>query len=141
MAKSPTCCVPALTIDGFITNKRLMLSKIWEYFLCAEYSQSNIFHGKITSFKYIMATAKPLDDVRTQLEAGLEELCKRYFSSASCTVDLEEMPNSTHRVNISLVVSDDEKQYHLYNEVLYTNGKIETFEQKLNELYEENNQR
>lgn len=46
--------IPSLTVDGFITNKRTQISKIMEYFLASDKSQSNTFYGKVYSLKGIL---------------------------------------------------------------------------------------
>ena len=130
-------CIPALTIDGFITNKRLMITKIWEYFLASEYSQSNIFHGDITSFKYIMATSTPGRDLINTLESELTKLFNRYYDVVHVDVLInEDIDTGTQRVSMAVTIKEDGKTYHLSNEIAYTNGKIENFENKIDELYD-----
>lgn len=132
------CAVPALTVDGFITNKRLMVSKIWDYILESDYSQSNVFFGKITSFKYILATNEPPFGVQDMLEKSIKECYSRYFDNVGVEVKVEDTGNnSTYRVEVAVVIKDDTKTYHLYDEIQYTNGKIETYDKKLQELYGE----
>ena len=132
------CAVPSLTIDGFITNKRLMIHKIWDYILESDYSQSNVFFGKITSFKYLLATNTPPFGVKDALESFISNCYKKYYSDVTCTVNVEDTGNdSTFRVEIALAIVEDNKTYHLYDEIQYTNGKIETYNNKLTELYGE----
>lgn len=130
--------VPSLTIDGFITNKRSQMSKIWEYFLASEFSQSNIFHGGISSFKYIMATNKPSNELITDLEQKIKSLFQRYYDTAIVDVDMKlDDKTNTHYVTIAVACKDDDgKTYHLAKEIAYTNGKIENFEREVDRLYE-----
>lgn len=129
-------CLPTLTLDGFVTNKQIMLSKIWEYFLTSEYSQSNVFHGDIFSFKYIMATASGQLECSRIIEENLSNLFRKYYETVLVDVIVEDVGDTgTQRVKISVTVKEDDKSYYLADEVEYTNGKIENFETALDEMY------
>ena len=133
------CAVPSLTTDGFITNKRLMISKIWDYILASDYSQSNIFYGKVTSLKHILATNTPPFGVKDALAKYLNTCFKKYFETVNVEINVIDTGNdSTFKVEIAVALTDDNgKTYHLYDEIQYTNGKIENYENKLIELYGE----
>lgn len=129
--------VPTLGLDGFINNPQIVMRKLWQYFLTCDYSQSNIFHGDIKSFKYIMATARVGDDIEQVMEASLRSLYGNYFRNVSVDVECRLDPNTqTHYLKIALVVNDDGKNYQLANEIEYVKGNIKDFENKLDEFYD-----
>lgn len=133
-------CLPTLTLDGFVTNKRLIFYKVWEYFLSSEYSQSTTFRGMISSLKYILATVDPNDSVEIskKIEDTLNTMYRKYFDNSTVDVLIDEDPETrTLRINIAIECSDDgdETVYRLYKEVESTNGEIKKYNELLNELY------
>lgn len=130
-------CVPTLGLDGFIDNTQIKIRKLWQYFLTSEFSQSNVFHTQIKSFKYIMATKKVGSDIEQAMEAALKDLYGSYFNSVnvdvSCVLDSN---TNTHYLKIALVINHNNKNYQLANEIEYVKGQIKDYESKLDELYE-----
>lgn len=130
--------LPTLSIDGFVTNHELMMSKIFEYFLIADYSQSLIFQGDITSFKYIMATGNVVNDLSSSMIDALTKLYERYYDTASVEVQVtEHEETNTQYLKIGIVTENDGKKYYLYRSVQYTNGRIEKMADTVDKLWED----
>lgn len=128
--------IPSLTLDGWIENKNLQMTKLWEYFLASEYSQSNIFFGDISSLKYILATSDPKYNLITNLESTLTKLYQRYFDKAIADVGIDANSElNKYKVYITVTCNDSGKDYRLAKELTYSNGKIEKFEELLDNLY------
>lgn len=128
--------IPSLTLDGWIENKTLQMTKLWEYFLASEYSQSNIFFGDISSLKYILATSDPKYNLITNLESTLSKLYQRYFDKAIVDVGIDANTElNKYKVYITVTCNDGGKDYKLARELVYSNGKIEKFEELLDNLY------
>ena len=81
--------LPSLSDEGFITNKEVIIAKLFKYFLASNYSQSNTFYGDISSLNYIIATNTPNDKMRADLETTLIKLYGRYFDSVDFNVNIE----------------------------------------------------
>lgn len=140
-----TSSVPTLTMDGFVTNKNLMVAKLWAYYLTSDHSQSTTFSGDVQSLKYDLLSSD-IDSMLTKnIEASLEELYGNYFDKAKADVVLKtDKDTNTQYASISLTLSDiDEKgytkKYYLSKEIESTNGEIKNFEKLLDNLYEEYN--
>ena len=67
--------IPKLSLEGFVTDKNLQMSQLYELFLASEYSQSNEFNGYITSLKYLIAQY----DVRTNLKDKVKTALKAFY--------------------------------------------------------------
>lgn len=130
--------IPSLTLDGWIENKHMQMAKLWEYFMASEYSQSNTFLGDISSLKYILASTDPKRGLVNKLESTLGKLYGRYFDQASVSVNMEaKSDDAVYKFYIVVNCRDDEKEYSLQREIAYSKGKIENYEQSLDELYEQ----
>lgn len=140
-----TSSVPTLTMDGFVTNKNLMVAKLWAYYLTSDHSQSTTFSGYVQSLKYDLLSSD-IDSMLTKnIESSLEELYGNYFDKAKADVVLKtDKDTNTQYASISLTLTDiDEKgyskKYYLSKEIESTNGEIKNFEKLLDNLYEEYN--
>lgn len=140
-----TSSVPTLTMDGFVTNKNLMVAKLWAYYLTSDHSQSTTFSGCVQSLKYDLLSSD-IDSMLTKnIESSLEELYGNYFDKAKADVVLKtDKDTNTQYASISLTLTDiDEKgyskKYYLSKEIESTNGEIKNFEKLLDNLYEEYN--
>lgn len=134
-------CLPTLTLDGFVTNKRMMFYKLWEYFLTSEYSQSNTFYGMICSYKHVLATAISsgnLVEAARSIEGSLTSMYKRYYDNVAVDCQIgEDIETNTQVVKIAVSCSDDSgKTYRLYKEIENKDSKIKNYESLLSELYE-----
>lgn len=130
-------CVPSLTQDGFLTNKRTQMYKIWEYFLTSDYSQSTTFRGNVKSFRYLLATYTP-DELKEKLESNIKDLFDAYFDSTQVIVNvLTDSNTNTQYCKIGVVCTDEKKKYQLYTEIKSTAGEIDNYETMLDELYEQ----
>lgn len=130
--------LPTLTIDGYVTNKNIMMRKLWGYFLTSEYSQSNTFYSRICSFKWLLATKDVETDLAKAIEDNLNYLYGKYFDSVVTQVTILDISNTGMcKLKIQLKATDDGKQYDLSQELEYSNtGNIANYEQMLDQLYE-----
>ena len=131
-------CVPSLSLDGWVTNKRMIFYKIWEYFLVAEYSQTDLFKEKMASAKYIIGTQQSNVAIVADFEKYLRELYKNYFDEV--TVDAFILPSEggLQVCSISIICYDNDDpdtKYILNRDIKYTNGEIYKLEELLTELY------
>lgn len=129
--------IPTLTTDGYVTNKNIIMRKLWEYFVTSEYSQSNTFYAKVSSLKWLIASHKVSSELSRSVEDSLVALYKRYFDNVECDATIESVNNTgMYKLKIGLRAVDGEKTYHLAQELEYSNGKLDKYETLLDELYE-----
>jgi len=98
--------LPTLTIHGFITDESLLMSKLYEYFLTTQHSQSLLYNYYINSYDKIIKDSPTVSkDVVNGLEEALYKLYDEYFTNIEPTVRLEEKDDN------------DKSVYKLYIEI------------------------
>ena len=81
--------LPTLTEDGFLDNPQLMLTKLYEYFLSSDYSQSVSFFGNISSLRYIVRKYnEDIDILKMEISDALNVMIGRYWSDYEVTVNI-----------------------------------------------------
>lgn len=131
--------LPSLSDEGFITNKEVIIAKLFKYFLASNYSQSNTFYGDISSLNYIIATNTPNDKMRTDLETTLIKLYGRYFDSVDFNVNIETDNTDVAKIYIDGTLQDGTNTYNLSKTVAIQGSTITNFENLLDEYYTEIN--
>lgn len=132
-------CVPSLTTDGFVKNKRMIFYKVWEYFLASEYSQSNSYSGDIASLKWIIGTNSSNIVIVDKTEEHLKKLFKKYFDDVEVDCFIVNEKEAFRTMSIAITCKDDEDPditYTLVKDVQYQKGEIKNYEQLLVELYQ-----
>lgn len=129
--------LPSLSEVGFISNKNLIMSKLFGYFMASEYSQSNTFYGSICSLKYLIAENTDPSSLATAIENTLTGMYSKYFDKVTVQVDQEEQSNNIVHINIGIRASDSNpfKEYYLYKEIKTKEGNMVEFESQLDTLY------
>lgn len=131
--------LPSLSDEGFITNKEVIIAKLFKYFLASNYSQSNTFYGDISSLNYIIATNIPNDKMRADLETTLIKLYGRYFDSVDFNVNIETDNTDVAKIYIDGTLQDGTNTYNLSKTVAIQGSTITNFENLLDEYYTEIN--
>lgn len=131
-----TNALPSLTEAGFITNKNLILTKLFGYFLASEYSQSNVFIGKINSLKYILGMNLAPAMFTTAVETSLNKLYAPYFDSVKVITERNDTGGGIVNVYINVICTDGDKTYDLSKEVKIKDGNMVEFENNLDALYD-----
>lgn len=104
--------VPTLTLDGYISNVDLMISKLFEYFILSEYSQTKLFYTEISSLAYLIRVAGPDKEKLEELVIDtLTTLYGRYWDNITIhasAVDINTSDKkSAYRLNIDIEVIVD----------------------------------
>jgi hypothetical protein len=130
--------IPTLSRDGFITNKNIVIKKLFEYFLTSEYSQSNTFYRNISSMKYILSTNKDPYKLKETMENTLLTLYKRYFTVVDVIIDVSENDDSsTIDLTININCKYDNVSYILNRDITTDGSSITNYDKLLGQLYEE----
>lgn len=131
--------IPTLTVDGFVTNKYIQMYKLFEYFLASDFSQSNLYHGEISSLKYILAVF-PTERLQQEIENSLQKLYGSYFDKVTVQTWVDEQ-GAKMNIYVDIHAVDNNKNYVLAKEVKATKGNIENYEKLLDALWEEYNRK
>ena len=131
--------IPSLTVEGFITNKRTQISKIVEYFLASDKSQSNTFYGKVYSLKGILQEYSSPSDISSAIKSQLTEMCLHHFDSVEVLTDVSE--DMTHRgvynIKVDIIGRYGEEIITLSKELPYSMASTTSFDSQLLNLYKE----
>ena len=129
--------IPTLTLDGFITNKKAQMVKLFEYFLASDKSQSNVFNN-IQSLKYILTQNKNMSDLKTALDRAIMDLYRPFFTNVTPDVIIKESDESNViNIYINIKTTHEGKMYELTREVVSTNGDYNVFDKSLANILEE----
>lgn len=129
--------IPTLTLDGFVTNKKAQMVKLFEYFLASDKSQSNVFNN-IQSLKYILTQNKNMSDLKTALDRAIMDLYKPFFTNVTPDVIIKESDTSNViNIYINIKTTYEGKMYELTREVVSTNGDYNVFDKSLASILEE----
>ena len=119
--------LPALNADGWITDPLKQLDLLFAHALETDFSQSNTFHGRVTSIPFIIAIhqANP-DNLVRELKQSLTVYFSRYFDSVTVNSSVGPDIEGTNQypLFIEATVSKNGSLYNLSNIVTVENGKI-----------------
>lgn len=130
--------IPTLTLDGFLNTKKLQMSKLFEYYLASDFSQSNTFYGGVCSLKYVLAkSGGDAVSIKRGIESDLNKLYGNHFTSVTTDVGVYE-PEGTGKiiVEINLSATFDNETFTLNKTINYDKGDIEGFNDMLDKYYE-----
>lgn len=129
--------IPTLSTAGFVTDIPSMIDRMFSYYLTSDYSQSNLFQGRVLSLqKQIQAYQH--DDIA--LTNKVREELEGYFGSVADAVTVrvstdQPNPDDPSRINITLsaMIVKEGKSYSL--------GRlIETQDSKILKIIQLNNE-
>ena len=106
--------LPTLTLTGWVYDKNIIITKLMEYFLTSDYSQSTIYYGKISSLKYLIKEYQYeksllIDNVKETLE----NLYKRYFKEVEVEVDIDDSKSQAILYLDITCYDENDKKYTL----------------------------
>lgn len=108
-----TPCVPSLTAGGWVTEPGMKLDLAFADFLASNYSQSEVFEGKISSLPYIIQhTSGNVDALRREAADSLQRHLHKLFEKVSVSADVRDVEtgNGAHTTLIyKITVVDDNK--------------------------------
>lgn len=129
--------VPSLSLSGFVSDVPTMIDLMFSYYLTSDYSQSNVFNGRIISLQKQMQQYQ--HDEITLIQKVREEL-EGYFQSVvdSATVEVTTAipnPEDPNRLNLRLsaLLVKDGKSYSVGRLVRTQDAKILEIVKILNE--------
>lgn len=122
--------VPHLSLEGFITNKKIILVKLIEHFLASDYSQSNTFAGQIASLKYILYNYATKEELKRNIVATLTNMYMKHFATVDVIVTIDETDDTSEQsINIDILAIDfNDVEYKLSRTIQELDGKITNFD-------------
>lgn len=109
--------VPTLTPAGWVTNVVDKLDFLITYAFLSNYSQTNIYAGKVTSIPWLIQKhGADVDGLMSQMTVSLEQYFRRYFDEVAVVVERSKLDNpASNKVTMSLIVNvtDDGIKYSL----------------------------
>ena len=134
--------VPTLTIDGFVSNRNLIMTKLFEYFLASDANQSTMFYGKICSLKNIIKQEGTPSKIESRIASDLKALYLNFFTSVDVLTEIVDdqsngpsAPKKLSIIKIDISASYKDKMYTLSQEIQYSNADILEFDKRIFDLY------
>jgi len=131
--------LPTLSVYGWVDNKNMLMTKLFEHFLAAEQAQSVIHKGNISSLKYIIANNKEQYDIQKEIEKSLLKLYQPYYTTVTVTVLLEDntsIPDSIEVYSIGITATSDKgEKYVLAKEIHKEGALVKNFEELLTDMH------
>jgi hypothetical protein len=129
--------LPTLTTHGFITDETLLMSKLYEYFLTTQYSQSVFYKDYINSYDKIIKNSPTVSNkLEYELSDALYKLYNRYFDDVTPTVRLEDKNpegETAYRLYIDIeCVGSDGRKLALSKVLVTTDGVIQDLDDIIN---------
>lgn len=127
--------LPTLAVDGFTTDKAVIVTKLYEYFLASDYSQTNTFFNGVASLKYILGEAKGMTELDTMIKDALTNMYSKYFP----VVVVDTIPDETDSkvgLSVNVLVTDDAGNNYRLNELIdITDNNIINYDKKQEALH------
>ena len=104
--------LPTLTVDGFVHSVPQTCDYLLAYFFLSQYSQSNLYYGKISSLAYIIQeNGHDEQTMLLRIQSTLTTLFNRYFDSVEVSANITR-------------AEDNEAQYEIVTELIVRRGDI-----------------
>jgi len=116
--------IPHLSINGWISDNSTKMTKLYEYFLTSEHSQSNTFINKIASLKYIIQKHAGTSEIESAIKSSLYNMYIRYYKEVTVIITTAVNDDSvTYSTDIS-AVDFDNKVNKLSNNINVSGSNI-----------------
>lgn len=130
--------MPTLTAKGWLTDLAEIIDMALSHMFVSDYSQSNLHHGDITSFSWLVAQHGNQPAVMaTELENSLLVYLSRYCERCNVVVTYDfikgtEINKSKYNLFIRLEVFKDGERYALDKEIEVIDSKFKMITGVLN---------
>lgn len=117
--------VPELGAGGWVEDPIEQLNLLFGHMLSADYSQSNIYRGNVTSIQYLIANHQ--DDptnLKSAVDAALTEYLGRYFDTVTVETYTGDDTEREYVLFISADVTRNGVTYSLSKAAKVDGGKI-----------------
>ena len=126
--------LPTLTIAGFVTDENVIMSRLYEYFLTTQNSQSVLYSYYINSY-YSAIKDNSVDEsiVKENIGSSLSTLYSNYFTNVEVDISLtsrDDSGGSVFSLGIRLTCDSikDGTKYYLNKSMTIDSGKVKDLE-------------
>lgn len=122
-----------LSTDGTIKDAVSIVDKVIAYYITSDYSQSNVFLGKVKSFRYRLREHngdKSDVELRDVIKSDMEFIISRYLPNTK--VDIEVLVDDT-TVNYDIVLHLKDGDVRISERYLVTNTSLKKLYKHLEE--------
>lgn len=119
--------LPTLTTAGWIDDIINKSTKLMDYFLASEHSQSAAYYGRVTSFpKLVQQYSHDPDRLAEETRDALYQYYGQYFENLIVDVVANDLENREGRYNLSIDVAltQRDKSYSLGRLITLGSSKI-----------------
>ncbi len=116
MATSAIIPVPSLSPQGWIVSPAEKADKLFAHIYAAQYSQSHLYPGQITSLQYLVKQYgnEPVE-MTLQLQKWLDRYLRRYYpSGVDVRISNDDGPNNPEgkiTYTLDIVITEGTSQY------------------------------
>jgi hypothetical protein len=104
--------VPTFSAAGWVSSKQKKADYLLAHFLEAQYSQSMIYQGRVSSLQWIIAqNAQDIEKTKRLLQETFEDYLSAYYETASVEVtsDADEPDSTVAKVTLRMSATVTEK--------------------------------
>lgn len=128
--------VPTLTLNGYVADVDLMISKLFEYFLLSEYSQTKLFYTEISSLPYLIRDAgSDTEKLESSVRDTLITMYSRFWREVEVVTGIQDTNKadnkSNYRINIDIKVTVGGIVHTLIKSALVDKGGIKNIDKKI----------
>lgn len=119
--------LPALSAEGWVGTSNTLVDTLFAHFLLAEYSQTHLHKGQITSLPWIIQQNTDLDQLQDTTTQELTRYYLRYFASVEVFVSVkpDSDTQNTHTMYIEVeCVTDLGRVFTLSKAVTIDGSKV-----------------
>lgn len=121
--------IPTLSSLGWVDTIEEKGDAALSYFITSEYSQSVLYHGRISSLQYLVKEyGNDPVTLQSQVSDVLQGLMRRYFGDAADTqvTVLEADPNKPGQLTIRFrcMIREDGREHSLGRRVEFLDGRL-----------------
>lgn len=116
MAKRP---IPTLSAAGWVDDIAEKMALLFAHALVADYSQSNLYSGSVTSLQHIAANHPDSpEEHATALQGKLRDYYRRYFDTVEVDVTITDDDTTRYTMELVINVTDNGTVYSLAKSVI-----------------------
>jgi len=134
--------LPTLTLTGWVDDKNILMNKLFFYFVTTDYSQSVLYHGNLSSLKYLLhKNGDDLNSLIADVSSTLNKLYSRYFNTVDANANIktinDDKTNKQYNYLVITIDATDEKgnSYSLEQSVNITNFDTNKLDELLTKIY------
>ena len=120
--------LPTLTVDGFVHSVPQTCDYLLAYFFLSQYSQSNLYYGKISSLAYIIQeNGHDEQTMLLRIQSTLTTLFNLYFDSVevSANITRDEDNEAQYEIVTELIVRRGDISYNVGRQVSLINSVVQ----------------